>query len=82
MILSDRSIKDEIRRGRLIIDPLDSNCIQPASVDVRLDRRLLICRTNRHQPYIDLRQDLNDLNELVELVQDRQQISGTNGTYR
>jgi len=67
MILSDRTIRDEIDRGRLIIHPLDPSCIQPASVDVRLDKRLLICRTERHQPYIDLRQDLDDLNELVEL---------------
>ena len=70
MILSDRTIREEIHRGRLIIDPLDPNCIQPASVDVRLDRRLLICRTERHEPYIDLRQDLNGLNELVELEGD------------
>lgn len=67
MILSDRTIRDEIDRGRLIIDPLDPGCIQPASVDVRLDRGLLICRTKRQQPYIDLKQGMDDLNELVEL---------------
>lgn len=78
VILSNRSIKDEIRRGRLIIDPLDPNCIQPAGVDVRFDRGILISKTNWHEPYIDLRQDLDDLNEL--LVQARQQIPGTSGT--
>ncbi len=71
MILSDRTIRDEIDRGRLIIHPLDPGCIQPASVDVRLDKRLLICRRERHQPYIDLRQDLDDLNELVEIDGDK-----------
>ncbi len=71
MILSDRDIKEEIGRGRIIIDPLDSGCIQPASVDVRLDRKLLICKTERQKPYIDLRQDLDDLNELVELKEDQ-----------
>ncbi|MCL0090754.1 dCTP deaminase [Dehalococcoidia bacterium] len=70
MILSDRTIKAEIARGRLIIDPLDPSCIQPASVDVRLDKGLLICRTKRHEPYIDLRQGLDDLNQLVELEED------------
>jgi dCTP deaminase len=67
MILSDRTIKEEIERRRLIIDPLDPACIQPASVDVRLDRKLLICKPERQKPYIDVRQKLDDLNELVEL---------------
>jgi dCTP deaminase len=76
MILSDRTIKEEIERGRLIIDPLDPSCIQPASVDVRLDRRLLIPRmrwgeAERQKPYIDVRQNLDDLNELVELKEDQ-----------
>ncbi|MCD5412532.1 MAG: dCTP deaminase, partial [Dehalococcoidia bacterium] len=70
MILSDRTIKAEIARGRLIIEPLDPSCIQPASVDVRLDKGLLVCRTKRHESYIDLRQGLDDLNQLVELEED------------
>jgi dCTP deaminase len=71
MILSDRTIKEEIERGRLVIDPLDPSCIQPASVDVRLDRELLICKAERQKPYIDVRQNQGDLNELVELKGDQ-----------
>jgi len=67
MILSDRTIKEEISNGRIIIDPLEEGSIQPASVDVRLDKNLLVCRTDRQQPYIDLRQSLDDVNRLVEL---------------
>lgn len=33
MVLSDRSIKEEIERGRIVIEPFDEACIQPASVD-------------------------------------------------
>jgi len=36
MILSDRSIKDLIRRGELSIDPLEETLIQCSSVDLRL----------------------------------------------
>ena len=38
MVLSDRSIKEELAKGRIVIDPLGEGCIQPASVDVHLDR--------------------------------------------
>ena len=71
MILSDRTIKEEIEGGRLVIDPLDPGSIQPASVDVRLDRKLLVGRADLHIPYIDVRQKLEDLNELVELKGDQ-----------
>ena len=67
MILSDRTIKEEIVGGRIIIDPLEPSCVQPASVDIRLDRKVLICKTERQSPYIDLRQRLDDVNELVEI---------------
>ncbi|MFA4836255.1 MAG: dCTP deaminase [Dehalococcoidia bacterium] len=71
MILSDRTIKEEIERGRLVIDPLDLSRIQPASVDICLDRKLLICKTELQKPYIDVRQKLDDINELVELQGDQ-----------
>lgn len=64
MILSDRSIREEIATGRIVIQPLDERCIQPASVDVRLDRAFRVFRNSR-RPYIDVRQPLDDLTELV-----------------
>jgi dCTP deaminase len=37
MLLSDRDIKSEIDKGRVVLEPYDLNMIQPSSVDVRLD---------------------------------------------
>jgi deoxycytidine triphosphate deaminase len=41
MVLSDRTIKEEIAKGRIIIEPLDMSCIQPASLYVHLDKKIL-----------------------------------------
>jgi len=71
VVLSDRTIREEIARGRIIIEPLDPSCIQPASVDVRLDKKLLVFKSWRHPFYIDLKQNLDDLNELVEIEEDK-----------
>ncbi len=38
MLLSDRDIKSEVDKGRVVLEPYDLNMIQPSSVDVRLDR--------------------------------------------
>ncbi len=67
MVLSDRTIKEEIAKGRIVIEPLEPNCIQPASVDVHLDKKLLVFRTWRHPFYIDVKQSLDNLTELVEI---------------
>ena len=66
MVLSDRTIKEELASGNIIINPLDENCIQPASVDVHLDRRLLLFRNSR-RAYIDIREDMSDLTDLVTI---------------
>ena len=50
MVLSDRSIKEELAKGRIVIEPLGEGCIQPASVDVHLDRKVLAFRNSR-RPY-------------------------------
>ncbi len=44
MVLSDKTIKEEIKNKNIIIDPLGENAIQPASVDVRLDENILVFR--------------------------------------
>ena len=65
-VLSDRSIKEELAAGRLVIEPLDHNDIQPASVDLHLDRVFRIFRVTR-RPYVDVRQPMEDLTELVTI---------------
>ncbi len=66
MVLSDRTIREELASGRIVIDPLDESCIQPASVDVHLDRKLLVFRNSR-RPYIDIHEDLEGLTDMEEI---------------
>ena len=42
MILNDKTIKQYIQEGKLIIDPLEENQIQPSSVDLKLGDEFLI----------------------------------------
>ena len=69
MVLSDHTIKEELSKGRIIIEPLGDDCIQPASVDVHLDRQLLLFRNSR-RPFIDVRNQQDDLTEMVEIGED------------
>jgi dCTP deaminase len=69
MVLSDRTIREEIAQGRIVIDPFDPQCIQPASVDVHLDNRFRVFR-NIRQPYIDVRQPQEELTELTVIERD------------
>ena len=66
MILSDRTIREEIAAGRIVIDPLDERSIQPSSVDLHCDSLFRVFR-NDTTPYIDPKQSHEDLTELVEV---------------
>jgi dCTP deaminase len=65
VILSDRTIKEEIAKGRIKIEPYDERSIQPSSVDLRLDRYFRVFR-NHTFSHIDVKQNLEELTELVE----------------
>ena len=69
MILSDRSINAAIASGRLEIDPFDPVLVQPASVDVRLDSKILVFRTTQ-RACIDVKQPADDLVEMIEFAPD------------
>src|SRR6188472_3883150 len=66
MVLSDRSITRLIDEGRIVIDPYDPALMQPASLDVRVDRLFRVFRNNRY-PYIDVKREQEGLAELVEV---------------
>src|SRR5580698_5157809 len=66
MVLSDRTIREELEAGRIVIDPLGDDCIQPSSVDLHVDRYFRLFR-NHTQRVIDVREDQEDLTELVEV---------------
>jgi dCTP deaminase len=66
MILSDRTIREQLAAGRIGIDPLDDSCIQPSSVDLRLDRLFRVF-LNHTMSVIDVRKDLSELTQEVEI---------------
>jgi dCTP deaminase len=69
MILSDVTIREQLAAGRIIIDPLGEDCIQPSSVDLHVDRYFRLFR-NHSQRVIDVREDQSALTELVEITDD------------
>ncbi|MCX8250283.1 MAG: dCTP deaminase [Dehalococcoidia bacterium] len=70
MVLSDRSIKEALAARQIVIEPLNERDIQPASVDLHLDKPILVFR-NSSKPYIDVREDLSDLTERQEIPDDK-----------
>jgi dCTP deaminase len=69
VILSDRSLREAIAAGRLVIDPFDEAALQPSSIDVRLDNRFRVFHNARY-PYIDVKEPMDGLTELVEVKPD------------
>jgi dCTP deaminase len=67
MVLSDRSIREALASGRIRLDPLDLDLVQPASIDVRCDRRFRVFRNSRYG-FIDVKQPMPDLTELVTVA--------------
>ena len=70
MILSDRTLREEIAAGRVVIEPYDESMVQPSSIDVRLDRYFRVF-LNHTMPVIDVKKDLEELTRLVEIDGDQ-----------
>jgi dCTP deaminase len=70
MVLSDRSIREAIDAGRIVIDPLGDDCIQPSSVDLHLDNLFRVF-LNHTMDVIDVKADQEDLTELVKVPEDQ-----------
>ena len=69
MILSDRTIREEVDAGRIVIDPFDPACVQPSSIDLHVDSQFRVFANSRY-PYIDVKEEMPDLTELVEVKPD------------
>ncbi len=69
MILSDRSIKEQLAAGRIVIEPMAADAVQPSSVDLRIDRHFRVFR-NHTLGLIDVKENLEELTELVEIGDD------------
>nr|WP_223875240.1 dCTP deaminase [Nanchangia anserum] len=65
-MLSDRDITELIESGRATIDPFDPAMVQPASVDVRLDRYFRLFDNHKYS-VIDPAQDQPDLTRRVDV---------------
>jgi dCTP deaminase len=65
MILSDRDLRALLDSGRLVVDPLGPNAVQPSSIDLRVGSRFRVFANSRY-PYIDVRQPMEGLTEMVE----------------
>lgn len=64
MVLSDRTLKLEIAKGRIAISPLDPDDIQPSSIDLHLGEDFQVFRNSRY-PYIDPAREQPGLTERV-----------------
>lgn len=65
MLLSDRDILASLDSGRIGLDPLDRGMVQPASVDVRMDRFFRVFENHRY-PNIDPAAEQPELTRLIE----------------
>jgi dCTP deaminase len=66
VLLSDKDIKAEIAANRIRLEPYDEVMVQPASVDIRLDRFFRTFENHRYQ-FIDPRQEQLDMTRAVEV---------------
>jgi dCTP deaminase len=69
VILSDRTIREALTAGRIVIDPFDEACLQPSSIDVKVSNLFRVFR-NHTTAVIDVKKELTDLTELVEMPGD------------
>lgn len=66
MILSDKDIVKEQKAGNITLKPFRKDCVQPASVDLHLDRHFLVFDTTKNF-VIDPKERTSDLMKPVEI---------------
>ena len=69
MLMSDRDIRAQIEAGRIGLEPLEMDLLQPSSFDVRLDRFFRLFDNHKY-PYIDPSENQDDLTRLIEVAPD------------
>ncbi len=67
MILSDRDIIKEIKAGEITLKPFKREYVQPASVDIHLDRHFLIYDTTKNF-VIDTKKPVQGLMKPIEIT--------------
>ena len=69
MIFSDRSIREAIDGGTIVIDPFEPSFVQPSSVDLRVGDGFRVFENHRYSE-IDPRSPQDDLTKLIEVGDD------------
>ena len=69
MLLSDRDIRAELDAARVVLDPYDPEMLQPASIDVRLDRWFRLFDNHRY-PVIDPAVEQDGLTHVIDVGPD------------
>ncbi len=70
MILSDHDILKALENKEIFIDPFEERMLQPASVDLHLDKHFLVYNTHRCH-VIDPKKPIDSLMDEVEIDEDR-----------
>ncbi len=68
VILSDRTLREQLELGRIVVEPFDESCVQPSSIDVKLSNHFRVFR-NHTAGVIDVKSAV-DLTEPVEIADD------------
>jgi dCTP deaminase len=64
MIYADRTIKQKVKSGEIVIDPFDPDRLQPASYDLTLDNEFRIFRVHEIEA-IDVKEKSNIMEKVV-----------------
>lgn len=64
--MSDRDIRAELESGRIGLEPLEMDLLQPSSFDVRLDRFFRLFDNHKY-PFIDPAENQDELTRLIEV---------------
>jgi dCTP deaminase len=66
MVLSDKDIKEAIKKGHIKMDPFEDKMIQPSSIDFRISNKFRVFRNYKYT-FIDPRQKQEGLTDLIEI---------------
>lgn len=70
-VLSDVSLHAQIEAGRIVVEPLGDDAVQPASIDVRLGDTMRLWQGHHHgEGTVDLLRDQTKAFEPVRLITD------------
>lgn len=66
MLLADRDLRARLDTGDIVLEPYDAQMLQPASIDVRLDKGFRVFQNHKY-PVIDPSVDQAELTRLIEV---------------